>query len=194
MWKSRMSSMYLILQVLFIYVRLSRRTYTPITLLISSNLSRIIAAIAVSAVRLLGNANDTTSRTTPSISSLLAVLMASLAKIISPSMNHNRTPKHALRADQLDQLVTDRALRIALAVGLEVPEVSDVALAVGGRAVGLVVGVDWAELSVLLFSRYAWGGKGLTVGPGAGAAVGVVAEGVDVHAALSVGVVPGDVP
>jgi len=32
------------------------------------------------------------------------------------------------------------------------------------------------------------------VGPGGGAAVGVVAEGVDVHATLGVGVVAGDIP
>jgi hypothetical protein len=32
------------------------------------------------------------------------------------------------------------------------------------------------------------------VGAGGSAAVGVVAEGVDVHAALSVGIVAGDVP
>ena len=34
----------------------------------------------------------------------------------------------------------------------------------------------------------------LTVRSGRGAAVGVVTEGVDVHATLSVGVVTGDVP
>ena len=36
--------------------------------------------------------------------------------------------------------------------------------------------------------------EGLTVRTGAGAAVGVVTEGVDVHAALGVGIVAGDVP
>ena len=45
--------------------------------------------------------------------------------------------------------------------------------------------VDWEGL--LLESR-------LTVRTGAGAAVGVVTEGVDVHATLGVGVVAGDVP
>ena len=34
----------------------------------------------------------------------------------------------------------------------------------------------------------------LTVRTGRGAAVGVVAEGVDVHATLGVGIVPGDIP
>ena len=37
-------------------------------------------------------------------------------------------------------------------------------------------------------------GVRLTVRAGAGAAVGVVTEGVDVHAALGVGIVAGDVP
>ena len=36
--------------------------------------------------------------------------------------------------------------------------------------------------------------KGLTVRAGGGAAVGVVTEGVNVHATLSVGIVAGDVP
>lgn len=36
--------------------------------------------------------------------------------------------------------------------------------------------------------------RSLTVRAGAGAAVGVVAKGVDVHASLGVGVVTGDVP
>lgn len=34
----------------------------------------------------------------------------------------------------------------------------------------------------------------LTVGSGRGAAVGVVSEGVDVHATLGIGVVAGDIP
>ena len=39
-----------------------------------------------------------------------------------------------------------------------------------------------------------WDLARLTVRTGAGAAVGVVTEGVDVHAALGVGIVAGDVP
>jgi len=56
--------------------------------------------------------------------------------------------QHALGADQLDELVRDGAFGVALGVGLEVAQVADVALAVGGGAVGLVVGVDWWEGSV----------------------------------------------
>lgn len=70
-------------------------------------------------------------------------------------------------------LVGDGALSVALGVGLEVAEVTNVALLVAGGAVGLSVGVE--------------------VGAGAGAAVCVVAKGVDVHAALGVCVVAGNV-
>jgi hypothetical protein len=48
----------------------------------------------------------------------------------------------ALGADQLDELVLDAALGVALAVGLDVTEVANVALLVAGGTVGLVVGVD----------------------------------------------------
>lgn len=49
---------------------------------------------------------------------------------------------NALRANQLDQLVLDAALCVALAVGLEVAQVAHVALLIARRAVGLVVRVD----------------------------------------------------
>ena len=50
-----------------------------------------------------------------------------------------------LWADELDQLVGDGALGVALAVRLEVAQVADVALLVGWGAVLLVVWVDWAS-------------------------------------------------
>ena len=49
---------------------------------------------------------------------------------------------NALRANELDQGVLHRALRVALAISLDVAEVADVALLVGGGTVGLAVGVD----------------------------------------------------
>lgn len=58
-------------------------------------------------------------------------------------MDDDGAAENALGADQLDVLVGDGALGVALAVGLEVAQVTDVALAVGGSTVGLVVGVDW---------------------------------------------------
>jgi hypothetical protein len=52
--------------------------------------------------------------------------------------------QNAMLANQLDVLVGNGALGVALAVGLDVAEVADVALAVGGGAVGFAEGVDCA--------------------------------------------------
>lgn len=93
--------------------------------------------------RLCGNTNDTASRPAPSIARLLALRVSALAEIVSAGVHHNRTSEHALRADELDHLVGDGALGVALAVGLEVAQVADVAVRVGWGAVLLVVGVDW---------------------------------------------------
>ena len=76
--------------------------------------------------------------------------------------------------DQLDQLVGDLALGVALTIGLEVAQVPNVAVV-----------VRWC--TVLL-------AEGVEVRTGGCAAVGVVAELVNVHAALGVGIVAGDVP
>lgn len=92
---------------------------------------------------LLGDANDTASRAGASVASLLALLVAAFAKVVSAGVDDDGAAEDALGADQLDVLVGDGALGVALAVGLEVAEVTNVALAVGGGAVGLVVRVDW---------------------------------------------------
>lgn len=80
----------------------------------------------------------------------------------------------AVRTDQLDMAVLDGALGVALAVRLDVAEITNVAGGVRGSTVGLAVRVE--------------------VRSGRGAAVGVVTKGVDVEAALGVGVVAGNVP
>ena len=69
---------------------------------------------------LLGNANDTASRTATCIARLLALLVATLAKIVGASVYDDGATEYALRADQLDELVANAALPIALTVGLEV--------------------------------------------------------------------------
>jgi len=102
-------------------------------------------------------------------------------------------------ADQLDQLVLDRALCVALAISLEVAQVTDVTLLVRWSTVGLSLRVDCGsgrKRSVGEILTEAVGSvKGiLTVRAGAGAAVGVVAIGMDVHATLSVGIMASDVP
>lgn len=48
-----------------------------------------------------------------------------------------------LGPDQLDVLVLDRALGVALGIGRDVAQVANVAVLIGRRTVGLVVGVDW---------------------------------------------------
>ena len=92
---------------------------------------------------LLGDANDTASGTSTSVAGLLALLVLTLAEIVGAGVDDNGAAEDALRADQLDELVRDRALGVALAVGFEVAQVADVALLVAGSSVGLVVGVDW---------------------------------------------------
>ncbi|KAH8711077.1 hypothetical protein HC256_007906 [Beauveria bassiana] len=81
---------------------------------------------------------------------------------------------NAVRANQLDVAVLNGALGVALGVRLNVAEITNVADGVRGSAVGLAVRVE--------------------VRASRGAAVGVVTKGVDVEAALRVGVVARDVP
>lgn len=57
-------------------------------------------------------------------------------------MDNDGAADDALGANQLDEGVRDGALGVALAVGLDVAEVTDVAGLVGRGTVGLAVGVD----------------------------------------------------
>jgi hypothetical protein len=84
----------------------------------------------------------TASRAGTSVTSLLALLVATLAEIIGTSVDNDGAAEDALGADQLDELVADGALGIALAVSLEVAQVTNVALLVLGGTVGLAVRVD----------------------------------------------------
>ena len=68
--------------------------------------------------------------------------MATLAEVVGASVNNDGAAEDALGTDQLDELVADRALGVALAVSLEVAQVTDVALLILGGTVGLAVGVD----------------------------------------------------
>jgi hypothetical protein len=52
----------------------------------------------------------------------------------------------ALGTDQLDELVLHGAGGIALGIGLEVAQVTDVTVGIGGSTVGLAEGVDWMSL------------------------------------------------
>ena len=93
-------------------------------------------------MNLLGDTNDAASGTSASVASLLALLVLALAEVVSAGVDDDGAAEDALGADQLDELVRDGALGVALSIGLEVAKVTDVALAVGGSTVGLVVRVD----------------------------------------------------
>lgn len=69
--------------------------------------------------------------------------MSALAEIISSRMHDNGAAQYAVLANQLDQRILYRPLCVSLAIGLEVAEVADVALAVLRGPVGLAVRVDW---------------------------------------------------
>lgn len=89
-----------------------------------------------------GNANDTAGRTAASVASLLGLLVATLAEIVSAGVDDDGAANDALSTNELDQLVSDCASGVSLAVGLEVAQVTDVTVAVRGSTVFLAVGVD----------------------------------------------------
>lgn len=150
------------------------------------------------------NSNDATSWTSSSIARLLTLSVTTLSEIIGAGVDNNSAAENALGTNQLDQLVLHRALSIALSIGLEVSEITDVALRVLWCTVLLGVRVDCmrerkrereisihgpgeANTAMLCCATR-------TVRSSAGAAVGVVSERVNVHATLRVGVVTGNVP
>lgn len=183
----------------FIFISSSSTQHQPSPLRIARSLpkKKKKAHDKTTTTRLLSNTDNAASGTAASVASLLALLVAALAEVVGAGVHDDGAAEDALGADQLDVLVGHGALGVALGVGLEVAQVADVALAVAGGAVGLVVRVDWWVGLVLgdvmeWCVGEPWGN--LTVRTGAGAAVGVVTEGVDVHATLGVGVVAADVP
>jgi hypothetical protein len=92
------------------------------------------------------HANNTAGRAATSVASLLALRVVRLAEVVGAGVHDNGAAEHAVRADQLDKLVGGGALGIALAVGLDVAQVTDVAVGVLGGTVLLAVGVDCTSL------------------------------------------------
>lgn len=87
--------------------------------------------------------------------------MTTFAEVILVSVDYQRSSDDAMRALQRDQFIDDVNFRDPVGVGYEVAEVSDVTLLVGGSSMSLVRGVE--------------------VRPGGNAAIGVIAELVDVE-------------
>ena len=125
-------------------------------------------------VSLVGDSDDTASRSGTSVTSLEGLLVITLAEIVGAGVDNDGSTDDAVRANQLDKRVGDRALSISLAIGLQVSEVSNVTGLVRGSTVGLVVRVE--------------------VRTSGSASVGVITEGVDVESSFGVGIVTGDVP
>ena len=95
--------------------------------------------------RLGRDTNHTASRAGTSVASLLALSVATLTKVIGSAVHNNSAAKNALWADELDVLVGDRPLSVALAVGLVVAQVTNVALGVRRRTVLFSMRVDWEK-------------------------------------------------
>jgi hypothetical protein len=89
-------------------------------------------------------------------------------------VDNNGSANNAVGTNQLDERISNGTLGIALAISLNVSEITNVTSLVRRSAVGLVVRVE--------------------VRAGGSAAVGVITEGVDVESSLGVGIVTGDVP
>lgn len=163
--------------------------------------------------RLCGNANDTAGRSWAGVASLLALLVPAFTEIIGSRVDDDGAlyycqsldllkilekgqtySENAVLADQLDKAVADAAFGIALGIGLEVAQVTDMAFRIGRATVGLAVGVVWSHISVFVSALFPRLASLRTVRAGAGASVGVVSELMDVDATLGIGVVAGDVP
>lgn len=67
-----------------------------------------------------GNTDDPTSWSSPGIPCQLALLMTSLAQIISTGVNDYCPAEHALGANQFNEFIADGALGVALIVSLEI--------------------------------------------------------------------------
>lgn len=103
---------------------------------------------------LLSNPNNPTSGTTARVARNLALLVPALAQVVRAAVHDDGAAEHAFGPDELDLLVRQGALCVALGVRLEVAQVADVAFRVGGGAVGFGEGVD-------CISREGRGGFGL---------------------------------
>lgn len=164
------------------------------------------------------NPNDAASGPSTGIARLQTVLMPAFAQVVRARVHDDGAAQHGVLADQLDEAVLDAALAVAVGVGLEVAEVADVAgFVAGGTAWGGDVSRGLYGIGLSRFGRcgriagfvgvqqqqqqqrnprsYSPMGlaKGVEMRPGRSTAVGIVAELVDVHAALGRGVAAGDV-
>lgn len=105
---------------------------------------------------LTSNTDNPTSRTATGVTGLLGLLVTALTHVVRASMHDQSAAQHALGTEQLDERVLLVAHGVALGVGVEVAQVTDVAVAVVGRPVGFAVGVDcfFTIISISILSLY----------------------------------------
>lgn len=84
----------------------------------------------------------TAGRAGTSVASLEGLLGVTLAKIVSAGVDDDGAADDALGANELDEVVGHGALGVALGIGLNVAQVTNMAVLVGPVAVGLAMGVD----------------------------------------------------
>jgi hypothetical protein len=75
-------------------------------------------------------------------SPLVGSCQFNLSPCISPWLQRYTYANDALGANQLDELVDNGALGVAVVIGLDVAEITDVAVLIGRGTVSLAVGVD----------------------------------------------------
>lgn len=92
---------------------------------------------------LLSNPNDPARRTPARVARSLALLVPAFAQVVGAAVHDDGAAEDAFGPDELDLLVRDGPLGVALGVRLEVAQVADVAFGVGGGAVRFGEGVDW---------------------------------------------------
>lgn len=98
--------------------------------------------LVVESDNLSSNSDDSASWSSTSIPCSLALLMSALPQIISAGVNDDSAAENALLTDKLDLLILYAALRIPLAVSLEVPKVPDVTVFVAGGTMLFAEGID----------------------------------------------------
>ncbi len=116
---------------------------------------------------LLGKPDDSAGLTSSGVSGRLAQLVTALAQVVDVGVNDERTTQHAVGAAQAQERVLNVHISDAVLAGHDVAEIAGVALALGvlGGAVLALVKVE--------------------MGPGGDAAVGRVAELMDVESVFA---------
>lgn len=114
---------------------------------------------------LLRDPDDSAGGTPACIARGLALFMSALAEVVGAAMHDDGAAEHALGPNQLDLAVGNGTLAVPLSVGLEVAQIANMTVFVGGGTVLLPKGVDWQSICVSrqfcrLLAKFWMGRKG----------------------------------